>query len=109
MPKVVLEDPEFNKMFEVYSKDQTEARYILTTSFIERFKQLKDIFKAESVSASFLENSLFVAIPCTKEMFVLGDLRKPVTDSAEFQEFFNQFLAIISIVDVLHLDMKTGL
>jgi len=108
MQNVELEDPEFSKMFKIYSRDQTEARYILTTSFMERFKQLKDVFKSESIGASFLENSLFIVIPCIKEMFVLGDLRKPVTDSTQFQEFFDQFLAVLSIVDVLHLDAKTA-
>ena len=36
LKKVKLEDPNFEKMFEVYSDDQVEARYLLTVTFIER-------------------------------------------------------------------------
>ena len=36
MDTVNLEDPRFEKIFEVYSDDQIEARYLLTTSFMER-------------------------------------------------------------------------
>ena len=109
MPNVVLEDAEFNKMFKVHSKDQTEARYILTAAFMERFKHLHEVFKAEYVSASFIDNSLYIAISCNREMFVLGDLRKPIDDAEQIQEFFNQFLALVSIVDLLKLDSKTGM
>ena len=34
--KVALEDIEFEKVFEVYSDNQIEARYFLTTAFMER-------------------------------------------------------------------------
>ena len=40
LEKVNLEDCEFEKIFEVYSSDQIEARYLLTTSFMERLKNL---------------------------------------------------------------------
>ena len=41
---VVLEDVEFMKSRKVYSTDQIEARYILTTSFMERLKMLGATF-----------------------------------------------------------------
>ena len=36
MERVILEDPFFEKTFEVYSTDQIEARYLLTPVFMER-------------------------------------------------------------------------
>lgn len=37
--EVKLEDPEFSSKYIVYSDNQVEARYVLTTAFIERFKK----------------------------------------------------------------------
>lgn len=106
---VELEDPEFNKIFDVYSQDQVESRYILTTSFMERFKNLKNVYKSKSVKASFKNNSILLAIPCNKDMFKLGELTKPITDSGQIQTLFEEFVAVLSIVDLLKLDSKLGL
>jgi len=40
LPKVILEDIEFNKDFDVYCNDQVMARYILSTSLMQRIKDL---------------------------------------------------------------------
>ena len=33
--KINLEDPVFNKMYNVHSADEVEARYLITTAFME--------------------------------------------------------------------------
>lgn len=107
--KVNLEDPEFEKMFNVFSNDQIEARFILTTAFMQRLKNLKEIYHATSIRASIQGNSILIALPCKKDMFILGDVKKPVTDSGEVQTLFEEFAAVLSIVDILNLTSKTGL
>lgn len=109
LQKVELEDPEFNKMFDVLSNDQVEARVILTTAFIERFKALRNVYQAKDIRASFLNNKVTISIPCHKDMFKLGKLNVPVADAGEFQELFEEFVAILALVDLLRLDSKTGL
>lgn len=44
MEKVNLEDVEFEKEYNVYSTDQVEARFLLTTAFMERLKNLENAF-----------------------------------------------------------------
>lgn len=109
MEKVELEDPDFNKQFSVFSQDQTEARYILTTSFMERFKHLKEMFNTNNIRASFQNNSVLIGVNSNKDLFVLGDVTKPVTDSQEVQTLFEQFAAVLSLIEILKLNMKTGL
>lgn len=109
MEKVELEDPEFNKMFDVYTQDQVEARFILTTTFIERFKNLRAVYKSKNIRASFLNNSILIALPCKKDMFLLGKLTKPIVDAGEFQLLFEEFVAVLSLAELLNLDSKTGL
>lgn len=107
--KVALEDPEFEKIFNVFSDDQVEARFILTTAFMERLKNLRSIYNAKTIRASIQGNSILIALPCKKDMFVLGDVKRPVTDSGEVQTLFEEFLAVLSLIDILHLNSKTGL
>lgn len=109
MEKVLLEDPEFNKMFHIFAQDQVEARYVLTTAFMERFKHLKNTFKANHIRASFLNDSALIVMDSNREWFKLGDLRKPVDDAGEFQEFFEEFVAVLSLVELLNLTSKTGM
>lgn len=104
-----LEDPEFNKMFEVFTNNEVEARYIITTAFIERFKKLKKVFNATHIRASFLNHSLLIALSCNKDMFSIGNLLKPIMDNHQINVLFEEFLAIISIIDILNLNSKTGL
>lgn len=107
--KTEMEDPEFNSMFDVYTTDEVEARYVLTTSFIERLKKLKQIYSAKEIRVSFNDNSMLLALKCNNDMFVMGDVRKPITDAGEIQTTFEQFVSVLSIAEVLNLESKTGL
>lgn len=109
MQKVELEDVEFEKEFDVYGQDQVEARYLITAGFIERFKNLKEVYKTTNIKAAFLDNSIIIAIPCKRDMFRLGALTKPVSDTGQIQELFDEFVAVLSLVDLLDLEAKTGL
>lgn len=65
MEPVRLEDPRFEKRFEVYSDDQIEARALLTPAFMERFTALAAT-SAFSLPGALAEgNRLFVALPKT--------------------------------------------
>ena len=44
LEEVRLENIEFCKNYRVFSMDQIESRYLLTTSFMERFKNIKFSF-----------------------------------------------------------------
>ena len=44
LQKVNLEDVEFEKKYNVYSTDQVEARFLLTTAFMERLNNLENAF-----------------------------------------------------------------
>ena len=53
LEKAGLEDPKFEDIFEVFTNDQVEARYLLTTSFMERLLELNDVFEGKGVQCSF--------------------------------------------------------
>ena len=108
-PEVKLEDVEFDKLFNVTSTDQIEARYLLTPGFMQRFKNIQNAFGSGIISCSFRNNSLLLAIPVDKDMFALGDLSKPVADASQFNTFLNELISIFELIDELKLYDNTGL
>jgi hypothetical protein len=65
---VKLEDPEFERIFAVYATDQVEARYILSTSLMQRLVQFHHRMNAR-ISLSFVNSCVYVAIPTRKNYF----------------------------------------
>ena len=107
--EIKLEDPEFSKMYFVDGSDQIESRYILTTSFMERFKNVKKAFGTSGIKASFKDNKILIAISTGKDLFKLGDLKRPVNDTKQVNDLLNEFLSILAIVDELKLNQNIGL
>ncbi len=107
--EIKLEDPEFSKKYYVDGSDQVESRYILTTSFMERFKNIKTAFRASSIQASIKDSKILIAISTDKDLFRLGDINKPINDTKQFTELLNEFVSILAIVDELKLNQNIGL
>ncbi|WNO08297.1 DUF3137 domain-containing protein [Teredinibacter sp. KSP-S5-2] len=109
MDRVVLEDPKFESIFEVYSTDQIEARYLLTPAFMERINSLVERMEGEGIQCCFLSEKLFMMIPLTKNMFEPGS----VFESEDFVDDAKSLLAdmndIFSIVEILKLNQSTRL
>ncbi len=109
MTEVKLEDPEFSKKFVVYSTDQIEARYLITTAFMERFKQIETAFSSKFAYASFYKDSVFIAPHTGTDLFNLCSLVKPIGNREQFETLFNEFVSILALVDHFKLDKKLGL
>lgn len=107
--EVKLEDVEFSKMFNVYSTDQVESRYLLTTAFMERFKNIRNVFGGDLISCSFLDKTLLIAIPVDKDMFSLGDLDVSILDTEQYNVFLNEIISIFELIEELKLYQNTGL
>ena len=109
LQKVELEDVDLMKRYKVFSTDQIESRYLLTTGFIERFKNISFAFNAKDMYCVFYNKYVYIA-PCVKgDLFALFSLRKPVNDTAQFELMFNQIQSILDLVDYFKLDKKLGL
>ena len=109
LESVRLEDPKFEDQFEVYSSDQVEARYLLTTSFMQRLLDLKTIFGGKKIECSFFNDSLLLLISIKRNMFEPG----PIHEREDFMDDAKSLLAemesIFQIIDTLKLDQNIGL
>lgn len=106
---VNLEDPVFSKKFNVYSSNQVEARYLVTTAFMERFNELNTAFGAKAAKCSFCGDKILFAISTNKNLFEIGSLFKTLENSKSIESFYNELSSVLKIIDDFKLNEKTGL
>lgn len=105
---VILEDPSFMQKYEVHSDNQVEARYVLTTGFIERFLNMKMAFRAKYIRASFKDGKIIIAIDAGRDLFQMANLDKD-TDANTFTELFDEILSVLELINILKLNQHIGL
>lgn len=111
MLNMQLEDSEFNKKYDVYSKDQVEGRYLVTPTFMERFKNLHTSFGTDMAKCAFFDDKIMFALSTGKDLFeftggIFFSLRN---ETEQTKIFYEEISAIYDIIDYFKLDEKTGL
>lgn len=105
-----LEDPDFNKKYIVTTEDQIEGRYLITTGFMDRFKNLQTAFGTKNIKCAFFDNQIMFALHTNKDFFELsGGLFHSLKHPKQVKSFYEETTAIYDIIDYFKLDEKTGL
>lgn len=129
--KVELEDVAFESKFNVYSTDQIESRYLITTSFMERLQEVGNSFaevfvhqfqfpaKKREKAIKFYGKCIF-AFFCNNHLlispiFSANGLKYKISlfQKLDFVDAYRsvvkQMNAVFKIIDVLKLNQKIGL
>ncbi|MCG7499987.1 DUF3137 domain-containing protein [Vibrio sp. Of7-15] len=103
--RVSLENPEFEEHFEVYSDDQVEARYLVSSTLMQRILDFKKQSGDLHVSLSFVEGCLYVAIYNSKAYFE-PKLFEPAASFHLVESIYKDIQFITGIVDDLDLNTR---
>lgn len=110
MMSMKLEDSDFNKKYIVTTEDQVEGRYLITTGFMDRFKNLQTAFGTKNIKCAFFDNKIMFALHTNKDFFELsGGLFHSLKHPKRVKSFYEETTAIYDIIDYFKLDEKTGL
>ncbi len=101
---IKLEDPEFESHFVVYGTDQIQARYILSTSLMERIVEFRNK-TGRKIYLSFVGSKVFVAVSYTKSLFKPRIFRT-LLDFEPVRGYFEDLQLAIGIVDDLNLNTR---
>lgn len=99
--KVLLEDVRFANKFIVYSTDQVEARYVLSTALMERIVALEEKFK-RNIFLSFQHRKMYLAVENTYGLFSFTSGK--LEDIAIVEELANDINTALEISS----NLKTG-
>ncbi|AXB56898.1 DUF3137 domain-containing protein [Flavobacterium fluviale] len=100
---VHLENTIFDEIFATYSRNQIEARYILTPAMMERILELNK--KSEdTISLSFIDSKMYIAFPLSHNYF-----EAPIHSSLLVPDLLTDDLSIVQFMqDIVHeLDLNT--
>ena len=103
-PLVQLENSRFEKKFVVYSQDQTEARYILSSSMMENILKIQEKFK-QNLRISFIGSKIHIAIPLQKpwlEPRFWGTL----IDAEQLEDYHDTLKMVTQIIVDLNLNRR---
>jgi len=104
--KVILEDPEFTKLYDVYCNDQTEARYILTPALMERLKALNTRTTGD-LFISFRNDRVSVFNNNGKNNFEAGLFKSMIkNDYKMLMDFYTDLCDQLLIIDDLKLNIN---
>ena len=101
--KILLEDARFTDYFTTYSSDQVEARFILTSSMMEKIVELRTQFNRD-IMISFLNNQMFVAVENPNGIFSFPSGK---LDSIKIiEELFKEISTVEGIVEGFDLKRR---
>lgn len=100
---VQLEDPAFERAFAVYSSDETEARYLLSPSLMQRILRFRENSGAK-LRLAFSAGRLCMALPLSNDLFAV-DVATPLTP-ATLKRWMGELLFATGIVDDLDLNTR---
>lgn len=107
MQKAGMESPDFERFFEVYTDNQIEARYLLTTTMLEHLLKLKQLFP--KIEFSFYQQSVLINIETTKNLFECSSFFRSVINKKRFDKTFDELYYLFSIIKTLRLNQDVAL
>ena len=105
--KIILEDVEFNKKYSVYSNDEIEARYLITSAFMDRLNNLKTAFNTNKAACAFYDKYLLIAFNKMQDIFEFGTFDKSLLDYDIFSKLLREIISIYKMIDYFKLTDKT--
>ena len=102
LERVQLEDPVFEREWEVYAEDQVEARYLLTPALMERMLEIKRRFFGQRIEFSFFNNRVMIAVHTGQDMFETTSLFLPAPFYGKMREVVAQLYSVFAAADLIN-------
>ncbi len=99
-----MESPEFERYFVVYGDDQIEARYVLSTSLMERIMEFRRK-TGRRMYLSFVDSHVYVAIPYRRRLFE-PEVFRSILGFEGVERFLEDLELFIGIVEDLNLNTR---
>jgi uncharacterized protein DUF3137 len=106
--RVKLEEPEFEKKFNVFSTNEIEARYLLTPGFMRKLLAISNIYNSTAVEASFFESQLLLMIYKADDFLAPPSITQPVKELPGADLMYSQLKSIFEIIETLDMKKDIG-
>ena len=107
--RTVLEDIVFEKKYDVYTNDDIEARYLITTSFMKQLNEIKLSFYATQIHVVFKDGIFYLALETNKNLFEIIDFNKSTLVENQYYAMIDEIISILKLIDYFKLDQNIGM
>lgn len=98
-----LVDPEFEKLYDVYTTDQVEARYLMHPEMMEIVKNIGSIYDAKDLTVSFYTNHVLIMLSTPKDHFEPAGIYVPARDPISILTMKRELDSVFSVIDILEM------
>lgn len=103
--KIPMEDPDFNKIFDVYGSDPIVSMYVISTSLVKRLLEFVEKTKTKNeIALSFINSVLYIAVSNYKPFEI--PFFKTIFDKKIYYSYLEQLKFATSIVNELNLNTR---
>ena len=103
-PLVQMEDTRFEKEFVVYSQDQTEARYILSSLMMENIMKLRKQV-GRGVALSFVGSKVHITIPMHGK-WLEPNFWGSLVQTDQLESYHDTLKEVVGMVELLNLNRR---
>ncbi|HEX2485767.1 MAG TPA: DUF3137 domain-containing protein [Myxococcota bacterium] len=101
---VELEDPDFEKRFVCHSTDPVEARYVLSTSLVQRILRLAERASGP-LRVSFVDECMYLALPLSRDLLPAAFLAGSASEEALLGSV-RELFSVVGLVEELGLNTR---
>lgn len=109
----VLEDVEFESKYDVFTNDDVEARYLITTAFMKRLNDIKMSFDSDKIYAAFKDGMFFLGLNTKLDLFDFDETdytkNKPLPYDKHFNKTLEGLISIYKLIDYFKLNQNIGM
>jgi hypothetical protein len=98
MQRARLEDPHFEDLFEVYTTDQVESRYLLTPDLMQKLVDMEGTFRGGRLKCAFDGGEMFITVE-GGNLFEPGTMFTPLDNPERVRELLDDFAAVFHVID----------
>ena len=103
LERAEMVDPEFEDLFDCYTNDQVEARYLIDPIMIENLKNLYQEYDGNKMMAAFYRDKMLILVGSNKNHFEPANIYVPAANPAGILNMKREIHQILSIIDKLSL------
>jgi hypothetical protein len=100
MQRASLEDPKFEAIFEVYTTDQVESRFLLTPDLMQKLVDMEQVFHGGQLRCCFDGGEMLVTVE-GGDLFEPGSMFTPLDNPDRIRELLDDFAAVFHLVDAV--------
>jgi hypothetical protein len=103
MKRADLVDPEFEKIFDVYTDDQVEARYLIHPAMVETIKSLPAAYDSDVIYLAYYERNILIMIPSLTDHFEHMDITVSSLQPVRIIKMKRQLEKLLLLIDELNI------